>query len=371
MTLQEGSRAVCKAAAAGQNAAGQRGLLCSSLAAGSQAGAPALDRAGCSAACSRLPARPAPCLAAPPLPLLKPALPPSSPLPPCCSPAEDEARWFFQQLAVGLSYFHSIGVDNRELNLNNKLLTGDATRPLLKINDFTYRWVGGWVGGCVWGARRGFLVGTCAVPTTLSFALPAPASRPSPDPASSPHPLRLALPPCCCCCCCCCSKSEQINSDPNSALGSLPYTAPEVLSNTMRHGHQADVWSLGVALYKMCVGLYPFERLIDATDSRTAVQVSQGGGGETGGLGGCLGGDAVAQPSRGRQPAPHQPAARRKFIPMLPPPAPHPSPHPWLAAECAEPHRACGVRDSQDHEPRAAGPARVGVHADVHAVGCI
>ena len=32
------------------------------------------------------------------------------------------------------------GVDNRELNLNNKLLTGEATRPVLKINDFTYRW---------------------------------------------------------------------------------------------------------------------------------------------------------------------------------------------------------------------------------------
>ncbi|KAI7839122.1 hypothetical protein COHA_007125 [Chlorella ohadii] len=120
--------------------------------------------------------------------------------------SEDEARWFFQQLAVGLAYFHNLGVDNRELNLNNKLLTGEATRPVLKINDFTY------------------------------------------------------------------SKSEQINSDPNSALGSLPYTAPEVLSNTMKHGHQADVWSLGVALYKMCVGLYPFERLEDAADARTAVQ---------------------------------------------------------------------------------------------------
>lgn len=35
------------------------------------------------------------------------------------------------------------GQDNRELNLNNKLLTGDATRPQLKINDFTYRWVVG------------------------------------------------------------------------------------------------------------------------------------------------------------------------------------------------------------------------------------
>ena len=110
-------------------------------------------------------------------------------------------------------------------------------------------------------------------------SLPLRLYRP-PDPASPPPPAALpslALP--------CCSKSEQINSDPNSALGSLPYTAPEVLSNTMRHGHQADVWSLGVALYKMCVGLYPFERLIDATDSRTAVQVSPGGRRGAGGQG--------------------------------------------------------------------------------------
>jgi serine/threonine protein kinase len=109
-----------------------------------------------------------------------------------------------------------------------------------------------------------------------------------------------------------CSKSEQINSDPNSALGSLPYTAPEVLSNTMRHGHQADVWSLGVALYKMCVGLYPFERLEDAADARTAVQVGPLWGSSFGAAGGrrlvwlccCLGGAAGCMP-RG----PHAPVA--------------------------------------------------------------
>ena len=71
-----------------------------------------------------------------------PCSPPSSARPALPTGAEDESRWFFQQLAVGLAYFHSIGQDNRELNLNNKLLTGDATRPLLKINDFTYRWEG-------------------------------------------------------------------------------------------------------------------------------------------------------------------------------------------------------------------------------------
>jgi hypothetical protein len=44
-----------------------------------------------------------------------------------------------QPLACALC---AAGVDNRELNLNNKLLTGDTTRPLLKINDFTYRCAG-------------------------------------------------------------------------------------------------------------------------------------------------------------------------------------------------------------------------------------
>ena len=44
------------------------------------------------------------------------------------------------------------------------------------------------------------------------------------------------------------SKSEQINSDPNSALGSLPYTAPEVLSNTMKHGHQVGGGGAGLGL---------------------------------------------------------------------------------------------------------------------------
>lgn len=53
-----------------------------------------------------------------------PALPPSLPSPTSAYP------------------YTQLGVDNRELNLNNKLLTGDATRPQLKINDFTYRCAG-------------------------------------------------------------------------------------------------------------------------------------------------------------------------------------------------------------------------------------
>ena len=124
---------------------------------------------------------------------------------------ESEARWYFQQLVAGMAYFHSIGVNNREVKLDNKLLSsppqnGAQPYPTVKIQDFCY------------------------------------------------------------------SKSEQINSDPSAALGRLPYTAPEVLNSTLKAGEPADVWSLGVVLYKLTTGMYPFERAEDARDARTAVQ---------------------------------------------------------------------------------------------------
>ena len=51
--------------------------------------------------------------------------------------SEDDARWFFQQLVIGLDYCHRLGVVNRDIKLENTLLDG-APRPLLKICDFGY-----------------------------------------------------------------------------------------------------------------------------------------------------------------------------------------------------------------------------------------
>ena len=50
---------------------------------------------------------------------------------------EGDARWFFQQLVIGLDYCHRMGVVNRDIKLENTLLDGGA-RPLLKICDFGY-----------------------------------------------------------------------------------------------------------------------------------------------------------------------------------------------------------------------------------------
>lgn len=50
---------------------------------------------------------------------------------------EDEARFFFQQLISGVSYFHAMEVCHRDLKLENTLLDG-STAPRLKICDFGY-----------------------------------------------------------------------------------------------------------------------------------------------------------------------------------------------------------------------------------------
>jgi len=50
---------------------------------------------------------------------------------------EEEARWFFQQLIIGLDYCHKMGIMSRDIKLENTLLD-DGQWPLLKICDFGY-----------------------------------------------------------------------------------------------------------------------------------------------------------------------------------------------------------------------------------------
>lgn len=124
---------------------------------------------------------------------------------------EEEARWFFQQLIVGLDYCHRMGVVNRDIKLENTLLDS-SPRPLVKICDFGY--------------------------SKHEKFQSAPGSRVG-------TPAYLA---------------------PEVILTTRGKTYD---------GKVADIWSCGVMLYVMLVGAYPFERPEDKTDSQKLQKMIQ------------------------------------------------------------------------------------------------
>lgn len=126
---------------------------------------------------------------------------------------ETQARWFFQQLALAVEYCHGLGIAHRDIKLENALLDRSGPRAILKLCDFGYA-----------------------------------------------------------------SRNQACPSDPvncRRAVGTPEYMAPELLSGKSApyDGKQADIWSMGVLLFVMLAGAFPFWReeddnmVGDASDS--------------------------------------------------------------------------------------------------------
>jgi serine/threonine-protein kinase SRK2 len=118
---------------------------------------------------------------------------------------EDEARWYFQQIMIALDYLHRKEIASRDMKLQNILLEDDEARqrPLLKVTGFGH------------------------------------------------------------------AKHERFHSAPASLVGTAEYLSPEVIRSQGKkayNGRAADVWAVGVCLFRMVVGSFPFERKDDYRD---------------------------------------------------------------------------------------------------------
>jgi serine/threonine protein kinase len=71
------------------------------------------------------------------------------------------------------------------------------------------------------------------------------------------------------------SRHDQVNSDPREAFKGLPYTPPELLSGGSKEkfGNSANAWELGVCLFKMVTGKFPFEKPGDKKTTYSTVPV--------------------------------------------------------------------------------------------------
>lgn len=110
--------------------------------------------------------------------------------------SEHTARYLLRQLVIGLDYIHSSGVANRDIKLENLILTdaGMDGNVVLKISDFG------------------------------------------------------------------CSKNLFNNSTPMSGVGTVGYIAPEIIIGGIAYNaHVTDIWSVGVILYKLVAGRNPFD----------------------------------------------------------------------------------------------------------------
>eukprot|EP01038_Epipyxis_sp_PR26KG_P012798 gene12798-17158_t len=140
-----------------------------------------------------------------------------------CGTREDTAKFFFQQLLVGVKHCHDQGVCHRDLKPENLLLQDTPSGTILKIADF--------------GFSARFAMNDDNVSARQQQEVSAVYSQQlTPSSFMDESPLRVL----------------------KSVVGSPFYVAPEVMQSVGYDGTKADVWSLGVILYAMLAGNLPF-----------------------------------------------------------------------------------------------------------------
>ena len=162
---------------------------------------------------------------------------------------EDRALEFFKQIVEGLQFMHDRNFVHRDMKLENMLLGGDFG-DVVKLCDFGFST---WIKRAVRsdspkaGNRKGLDKDTCCF-------LPRGFYGGDEKSSGSTTPFALAAGP-----------SSRKFTKLKTRVGSPHYVAPEVLGDVMERGYngfQADVWSLGVILFILLVGKFPFDTAV-------------------------------------------------------------------------------------------------------------
>lgn len=125
----------------------------------------------------------------------------------------------FNYLAKGLAAAHHAGVIHRDLKPTNVMISGEYSITALKITDF----------GIAKMADEELTEAAIGGPSTLSMS--------------------------------------------QTAVGALPYMAPEAIETPHNVGPPADVWSIGAMYYQLITGLLPFGNGLKAVQKILNVEI--------------------------------------------------------------------------------------------------
>lgn len=150
--------------------------------------------------------------------------------------SEEESRYYFKQILVGVSHLQQAGVCHRDMSLENCLLHR-SSRTLAVIIDF---------GMCL---KIPYRTRTANTQNASVATLNLPQDLPTRDIVDY-------------------RTEERCWIVPSGTMGKWYYMSPEIVANNIFDGYAIDIWACGVMLFLMATGFPPWERASAATDER-------------------------------------------------------------------------------------------------------